>query len=352
MKTTIIPVFIPHLGCHHLCVFCNQKKISGSMGAPTAEEIKNTTKQFCDADISKVYEMAFYGGSFTALPLDLQTYYLEIAASLKKEKKIKKIRFSTRPDAITPEILTLAKQYGVDTIELGVQSLDEEVLRLSERGHGVYEVTNASALIRSYGFSLGLQFMPGLPGDNAEKIKATVHKMITLAPDFVRIYPTIIIKGTKLAELYEQGHYKPFSLETMVRMAADAYLSFTAHNIAVIRIGLQASDNLTEEKDLVAGPYHPAFGEMVISRIFRDLIADCLDHHQEESITIKVNSRNVSKVIGQKKENIQWLQAIKKITIRIEQTDTLGDQDLVMVFGNKEERRTLRQFARQIDTQS
>ncbi len=204
MKTSIIPIFIPHLGCPHLCTFCNQKKISGTLKIPLKEDIIALVDEYISADISKVYEFAFFGGSFTALELDLQKYYLETAAKLKDENKIVKIRYSTRPDCINEQVLDISKKYKTDIIELGLQSMDNKVLRLAERGHTAEDTINAAELIKKYGFSLGLQIMPGLMGDTEKSIMDTFRKAAELKPNFVRIYPTIVIKGTKLEEYYNK----------------------------------------------------------------------------------------------------------------------------------------------------
>lgn len=313
MKTNIIPIFIPHLGCPHLCTFCNQKKISGSLKAPDKKEILNLVDEYLDADFSKVYEIAFFGGTFTALSIEMQKYYLETAAKLKKEKKISKIRFSTRPDYISSEVLDLAKSYGVDIIELGLQSLDDKVLELAERGHKAIDTVNAANLVKKYGFTLGLQIMPGLMGDTQNSILSTVKKAANLAPEFVRIYPTVVIKGTKLEEYYLKGVFVPFTLNDMVKITAQAYGIFKEKGITIIRMGLQHSDNLTLEKDLIAGPYHPAFGELVFSEIYKNKMLSIIEEknlQHSKKLKVIINPGELSKARGQKNNNTK---AIKEI---------------------------------------
>lgn len=326
MKINIVPIFIPHLGCPHLCTFCNQKKISGSLTAPDKEEILTLVDEYLNADFSKVYEIAFFGGSFTALTIEMQKYYLETAAQLKEDKKINRIRFSTRPDYINKEVLELAAKYKVDIIELGLQSLDNNVLKLAERGHEAIDTIKAVALVKKYGFILGLQIMPGLMGDTEESIFETVNKTAMLGPEFVRIYPTVVIKGTKLEEFYLNNEFKPFSLEKMVEITAKSYEIFSQKGIKVIRMGLQHSDNLTLEKDLIAGPYHPAFGELVFSEIYKNKMIDIIENRnlqKAKELTIRINPGEGSKVRGQKNSNIKAIKNIYGIDLIFKTDDII-----------------------------
>jgi histone acetyltransferase (RNA polymerase elongator complex component) len=319
LKTSIIPIFIPHLGCPHLCTFCNQKKISGTLKIPLKEDIIALVDEYISADISKVYELAFFGGSFTALELDLQKYYLETAAKLKDENKIVKIRYSTRPDCINEQVLDISKKYKTDIIELGLQSMDNKVLRLAERGHTAEDTINAAELIKKYGFSLGLQIMPGLMGDTEKSIMDTFRKAAELKPNFVRIYPTIVIKGTKLEEYYNKKEYEPMALQKMVELTARGWEIFEKNNIKIIRMGLQHSENLTSEKDLTAGPYHPAFGELVLSEIFRNrIISKILQYNlnDKKEILIKINSSELSKARGHKNYNIKSIKENYNIDLK------------------------------------
>lgn len=319
MKTSIVPIFIPHLGCPHLCTFCNQKKISGTLKAPDRIDIISLVDEYISADISKVYEIAFFGGSFTALEMEMQKYYLETAAMLKKEKKIVKIRYSTRPDAISEQVLELSKMYSVDIIELGLQSMDNKVLELAERGHTAEDTINAGKLIKKYDFSLGLQIMPGLMGDNEETILRTFNISASLKPDFVRIYPTIVIKGTKLEDYYNNKEYFPIDLQKMVELTAKGWELFEKKGIKVIRMGLQHSENLTSEKDLIAGPYHPAFGELVFSEVFKNKIISIIENRkikEGNELVLKINPGELSKARGHKNYNINIIKRTYNIDLK------------------------------------
>lgn len=326
LKTSIIPIFIPHLGCPHLCTFCNQKKISSTSKIPDREEIIKLAEDYKRVSPDKDFDLAFYGGSFTAIKEEEQEYYLQTAAYLKEKKMIKKIRFSTRPDAINHEVLQRAARYKVDIIELGLQSMQDTILHQAERGHRAEDSIRAVALIREYDFSLGLQIMPGLKGDNRQTIEDTFLKVIDLKPDFVRIYPTLVIRGTKLAEEYLEGSYQPFDLEEMVDIVAWACTSFNEAGIKVIRMGLQDSDNLHPDKDLLAGPWHPAFGEMVFARIYQKELSKIIEGKKPTSgseIIIRINPQEESKVRGQKNKNIKFLEEKYQIKLSLVKDQSL-----------------------------
>ena len=271
-KELIIPVFIPHLGCRHRCVFCNQRKISGHESMPQAEEIEKQVLNYrasCrDLNLREV-QLAYYGGSFTAIAADEQEKYLKAAFALKEKGLIAKIRLSTRCDYIDDEVIARLKRYQVDIVELGVQSLDEQVLMLSQRGHTAAQVREAAEILKQSGFTLGLQMMIALPGDTPAKSIQTAKEIVRLEPDFVRIYPTAIIKDTELALMWKNRQYKPWDWDVLIDTTAEAAEIFQAAHIPIIRIGLQAADNLTFERDLLGGGYHPALGEIVKARIMR-----------------------------------------------------------------------------------
>ncbi len=301
-----IPVFIPHMGCPHACVFCDQKKISGTISFQSPIRVKNILEEsFSTVDENDDVEIAFFGGSFTGIPKQEMITYLELAQPYLKSGKASGIRLSTRPDTITPHILEILKNYQVKVIELGVQSLDPEVLFQSQRGHSIEDVVSACSLIRDYGITLGIQTMLGLPADNYEKALKTAKDVIELKPDMVRIYPTLVIKGTMLEEYYLTGRFVPLSLEQAVEWCTDILPLYRDAGITVLRIGLQDSDTL--EGSIVAGPYHPAFGELVESRILYKKITHLLDEMQLENhkkIIIRTQPQLVSKLVGQKKSNI------------------------------------------------
>ncbi len=310
-KHYIIPIFVPHYGCPHDCVFCNQKKITGLSTDVTSMDVENIIEDHLTTFKSgATVEVAFYGGSFTAIDIDVQKKLLSIPYEYKKKGKIDGIRLSTRPDCIDEKILKNLKDYLVDTIELGVQSLDDSVLYKSGRGHTTLDVYKAVNLIKEFGFNLGLQMMVGLPGDTSEKVIYTCKEFIKLSPYCVRIYPTLIIKDTYLEKLFLDEEYSPITFEDAVDICSTLLMLFNINNIDVIRIGLQPTENIQLGKDVVAGPFHPAFRQMVESNIFRLLFryyfdSKEIDIHNKELI-IESNSKNISAIAGQKSSNINY----------------------------------------------
>lgn len=304
MKTYNIPIFVPHRGCPFDCVFCNQKRITGSTDIVTAEKVKDTISQYLKTlpKDNCVIEAAFFGGSFTGIPILEQSTLLLAAKTFLDEGKIHGIRLSTRPDYISVEILENLLKYGVTTIELGVQSMDDDVLLKSNRGHSKEQVINAVSLIRQYPFKLGLQMMTGLPGDNDEKSIQTARELIALSPDFVRIYPTLTIKDTYLETLYLNGEYVPQTVEEAVELSKKLLLMFEENNINVIRIGLQSTKEICEHGSVVAGPVHSSFRELVESSIYFDLIGAQLK--KGDRANVFVNPNEISKAIGNKRRNI------------------------------------------------
>ncbi len=261
-KRLIVPIFIPFAGCPHRCIYCNQKRITSQVGLPTIEDVESTVRLYLStwrADGRK--EIAFYGGTFTALPHDVQKTYLECARKFIEDGLVDSIRLSTRPDCVDRSIARFLRSYGVETVELGAQSMVDEVLKLSERGHRAEDTVRAAGVLKEAGISVGIQIMPGLPKDTVETILETARRVIALKPQMVRIYPALVIKETPLERLYEEGSYTPWGLERMLRICAHLYRLFTEENIRVIRMGLQPTEELKES--LVAGPFHPAFGELV-----------------------------------------------------------------------------------------
>ncbi len=325
-KSLIIPFFIPHAGCPFTCVYCNQWEISGESAVARPEEIRAKVGEYRNTrnDPATPIETAFYGGSFTGLTAEIQEDWLRSAYTLKKEGLISGIRLSTRPDYISKEVLQRLARYGVTTIELGVQSLDDEVLAKSCRGHSVDDTLQATRLIREYPFSLVYQLMLGLPGETALSARISAKKTVAAKPDGVRIYPTVVLKNTALAKWYEQGSYRPWTLQQAVEMGTEWLAVFSYYKIPVIRMGLQASANLTRSGDLLAGPYHPAYGELVKSSLMLKQIQQLLFQIRPElsgellNISISFHPGDYSKVAGQKKRNI----------IRLKNTYRLRDIEL------------------------
>ena len=255
-------------------------------------------------------EVAFYGGSFTAIDIDIQSELLEVPYKFKKDGLIDEIRLSTRPDSINIEILNNLKKYGVNTIEIGVQSLDEEVLIASERGHTSEDVYESSKLIKEFGFNLGLQMMIGLPKDNIQKNLETCLEFIKLEPNCVRIYPTLVIKDTFLEKQYRSGDYTPLNLLEAVDISTILLMIFYINNINVIRVGLQPTENIQLGKDVVVGPFHPAFRQLVESNIYKVLLdyyfsnKDILKEKNE--LVIEADSKKISLIAGQKSSNTKY----------------------------------------------
>jgi histone acetyltransferase (RNA polymerase elongator complex component) len=309
MSHSNISIFIPHAGCEHNCIFCNQHIISGAKKAPTAYEVAEEIR----AAISKLKspettEIAFFGGSFTCLPLDYMTALLEVAKEAVQTHNLAGIRISTRPDAIMPDILDILASFGVTAIELGAQSMSDEVLRLNKREHTADDIRSAAKLIKGR-FEFGLQMMTGMYGSSPETDIQTARELAKLAPDTVRIYPTVVIKGTELEKVWEQTT----TLDEMVSVVAEMILLFEAENIRIIRVGLHASETL--EADMTGGYYHPAFGELVENEIFCRLIADKLS--KKGAYTVYVHPKNISKAIGQNRKNITKLSLLGyDITVR------------------------------------
>lgn len=311
MRKYNLPIFIPHRGCPHDCAFCSQRKITGIETEVTVVQVKKLIGSFLETincDAASV-EVAFFGGSFTGLELSTQEAFLKAAAEF--YPKVSGIRLSTRPDCINEEILDLLKKYGVTTVELGVQSSDDEVLTMNDRGHDFAAVEKASALIKEYGIALGHQMMLGMYGSDPDKDLKTVSDIIRLKPSCVRIYPVITLKDTKLEAYFNQGRYTPYTIDEAARLAKSAALAFKENDIEVIRVGLHSSEELEGGETIIAGPYHPAFGEIVESLIYRDRIeAELLKNGVKNGmIEFFCNSNEISKAVGHKKMNKLYFKA-------------------------------------------
>ncbi|MEE1303222.1 MAG: radical SAM protein [Bacteroidales bacterium] len=305
MKHYNIPIFIPELACPNRCIYCNQRHISGQLQAVKPEEIKQIIEQHLATFIrpSEV-ELAFFGGSFTGIDEKDMLTYLQIVQPYIEQGEIKSIRISTRPDYINEKILDILQQYNVKDIELGAQSLNEEVLAFAKRGHTVRDVENASQLIKSYGFSLGLQMMIGLPLDTVEKSKETAKKILKLGAESTRIYPTLVINNTDLADLYRQNKYKALSLDEAVDWTAEIYKIFSQTSIKILRVGLHPSEALINGTELLAGPFHVSFKELVLTKIWQEKF----EKLPINTKTILVNPKEINYAIGYNSKNKQLLQ--------------------------------------------
>ncbi|MDK7357641.1 MAG: radical SAM protein [Veillonella sp.] len=317
MKYGMIPFFIPHVGCPHVCTFCNQSRITevSGIGYLTPEYITSTIKDYVgESKSDKYWEVCFYGGSFSAINQDLQRQLLLPAYEALKEGRIDGIRCSTRPDAVSDSQLELLCSYGMKTIELGVQSMDDTVLSLAKRGHTSNDVKLAVKQLRKFGFTVGLQLLAGLLGDSWDTIIKTGIEIYQLQPDFVRIYPVLVIENTELAEQYKAGIYEPLSLEQALQYCSFLKTWFESHQITVIRTGLQSTEELDAGHSLLAGPYEPAMGELVTNEQWRQRLEHCLDEHTEyfnnpvRAITISYPRNLTSKVRGLKKRNLTYFE--------------------------------------------
>lgn len=334
-KHANIAIFIPHKGCPNDCVFCNQKRISNTMRSPSFDEVEKILLNGIETlgEKSKNAQVAFFGGSFTGIDENEMIGYLSAAKKYIDKGLYNSVRISTRPDLINQSILDILKIYNVRTIELGVQSMDDNVLSVSKRGHTSRDVITASKLIKENGFELGHQMMVGLPQSKEEDIISTAEKLIALEPNQIRIYPVLVIKDTELCDMYQCGKYVPIVLSEAVRICAKLYTMFDEKKIEVIRIGLHSDEGLTES-GIEAGPFHPAFGELVFNKIYLDKICAFLDNGKyTDEITVCVNSGEISKVIGNRKSNISYLKSAYKIKdIKIKADNKIKKGDFAIIF--------------------
>ena len=323
----IIPIFVPHLGCPNDCIFCNQKSISGQKKNLTKEEAKKQIDSFLEnlKDKKEEKEIAFFGGSFTGIEEEKQNELLELANEYIKKGEVKSIRISTRPDYIDKKILKRLKKYHVKTIELGVQSASDYILDRAERGHSFEDVKKASKLIRRYGFVLGHQMMVGLPESTRKDEINTAKELIKLKPKIVRIYPVLVVKGTKLEKEYKDGKYEPLSVVQAVEICKELVRMFADKKIEIIRVGLQNTDEISDPKneksEVVAGPYHPAFRQLVESSLWCDSIVDKIKklNVKVKEVEVTINPIDVNNVVGHKKENIKKLKDTYDVDLKIKQ---------------------------------
>lgn len=330
-KQYIIPIFVPHLGCPNDCIFCNQKSISGQKKSMTKEEAKNIIDNYL-ASINKEdaeIEIAFFGGSFTAIEKEKQEELLKVAYEYVKEGKVESIRISTRPDCIDKETLKRLKKYKVKTIELGVQSANDYILKRANRGHTFKDVKKASKLIRWYGFKLGHQMMVGLPESTRIDEVNTAKQLIKLKPNMVRIYPVLVVKNTKLEKEYEEGKYQPLSVVQAVEICKEIVRLFADKKIDIIRVGLQNTEEISDPKnkqsEVVAGPYHPAFRQLVESAMWYDAIVGKIKklNVKVKEVEVTVNPIDANNVIGHKKENVLKLKETYDVDLILKQDEKM-----------------------------
>ena len=321
-KHAIIPIFISHRGCPNDCVFCNQKKITAREGDVGPEDVRNTIEQWLTTlgDVETV-EVSFYGGSFTGIPMDQQTEFLKISKEYKDSGRIDAIHLSTRPEYISVPILDNLRAYSVDVIELGVQSFSDDVLKASGRGHDAACVYKACDLIKSYGFTLGIQLMIGLPGDSEETCRYSALETVKVGPAIARLYPTVTIGGTELYSMMERGEYAPLSLGEAVRRTKIMYEILEEAGINIIRVGLKASEIMENEIG-----FHPAFRQLVESEIAKDRISAQLEGLPDGDYTVLANSRSFGNIYGHKGSNREYFaKKYPRLILKGAADDTLKD---------------------------
>ena len=330
-KQYIIPIFVPHLGCPNDCIFCNQKSISGQNKMITEEDVKKTIDYYLEniKEKDSKKEVAFFGGSFTGIDEKIQEKLLETAYQYIKQGKVNSIRISTRPDYINKEILKKLKKYKVETIELGVQSANDYILKRSNRGHNFEQVKKASKLIRWNGFKLGHQMMVGLPESTRIDEINTAKELIKLKPKMVRIYPVLVVKGTKLEKEYNEGIYEPITLVQAIETCKELVRMFDNKNIEIIRIGLQNTDEISDpenpESEIVAGPFHPSFRQLVESSMWYDAIVGKIKklNVKVKEVEVTVNPIDMNNVIGHKKENVKKLKDVYDVDLIVKQDEII-----------------------------
>ena len=330
-KQYIIPIFVPHLGCPNDCIFCNQKSISGQKEKMTKEKAKEIIEDYLkniEGEEAEV-EIAFYGGSFTAIETKEQEELLQTAYDYIQKGKVASIRISTRPDCIDKETLKRLKKYKVKTIELGVQSANDYILKRTNRGHTFADVKKASKTIRWHGFQLGHQMMVGLPESTRIDEINTAKALIKLKPKMVRIYPVLVIKNTKLEKEYQEGNYEPLPLVQAVEISKELVRMFADKKIDVIRVGLQNTDEIDdpkkEQSEVVAGPYHPAFRQLVESAMWYDAVVGKIKklNVKVKEVEVTVNPIDSNNVIGHKKENILKLKETYDVDLILKQDENI-----------------------------
>ncbi len=317
IKPLVIPVFIPHSGCPHQCAFCNQSIITNQKvkvptlpGLPDKAAIHQIVTEYLQyKGLRKYVELAFFGGNFLGLPHKTIIQLLDHVQPYIHAKKIDGIRFSTRPDTISQQTLDLIRPYKISTVELGVQSMNDEVLLKSRRGHTCMDIIKAINLLKEYPCKIGVQVMVGLPGDHEKSLLESTKKVAQFAPDFARIYPLMVLKGSLLEQWYTQGRYQPLSLEESIGLVKGMVQIFKAAKVNIIRMGLQASDMMEDESMVLAGPWHPAFGHLVYSELFFDSVCNKIDQSldllQSERLDLVVHPRSEPRLRGNKNINLK-----------------------------------------------
>ncbi len=332
-KHFTIPIFIPMQACPFQCIFCDQEKISGHVDIPGPEDVVQIIEKHLATipSSNSIIEVGFFGGTFTGLTIATQQSYLEAIQPFIKNKQVMGIRLSTRPDFIDKEKLKMLKEYSVQTIELGAQSMDDEVLRKSGRGHAAENTLKASKLIIDYGFRLGLQMMVGLPGDSTEKSVATAKSFVELNAQDVRIYPALVIKDTPLEKLFNSGKFVPLDLDKAVEVVAKVYRIFEEAGINIIRTGLHPSDGLLFGGDLIAGPFHVSFKELVLTKLWEEALQGLFAKGSKETVEIFIPSGQINYAVGYQSTNKNKL-LIKFKSVRFKTDQNLSGRNYYADF--------------------
>ncbi|WP_321494942.1 radical SAM protein [uncultured Desulfobacter sp.] len=351
----VIPFFIPHQGCPHLCVFCNQRLIAKQTSneqsfdseAQRLSAVIHTYLQF-KKNRDQV-ELAFFGGNFLGLETARVLALLGEVQPWIRQGQIHKIRCSTRPDTVTQKILDLARPFGLETVELGVQSMDDSILALAERGHTSEDTRQALALLKENGLNTGVQVMIGLPGDDDAGAVRTARELAELGPDFARIYPLLVLNGSRLAQWYRSGRYVPLSLDQAVDQTKKMVAIFRRAGVSVTRIGLQATQMMDDADQMISGPWHPAFGHLVLSSLMFDQACKKIDRlldglteknenpEKPRNLVLQVNPKSLSRLQGNRKANLGRLtQRYPKLSFTIERIETLDPEQVdVCIFNGQ-----------------
>jgi histone acetyltransferase (RNA polymerase elongator complex component) len=336
-KPFIIPIFIPHAGCPHQCVFCNQSAITGVDSKRLRISVSDQAENFLKfkGERRNFVQIAFFGGNFLGIKTDEMKGLLAEAAEIIKAGRASSIRFSTRPDTVEDHRLNIIKEFPVATIELGVQSMDDQVLLATRRGHTAIDTENAVQRLKELNYEIGLQLMVGLPGDNPSRLRASARRVARLKPDFIRIYPTVVLAHSPLAKWYQKGSYTPMSLKEAVAEVKDIYRIFKDENIRVIRMGLQATEDLEKDSTILAGPYHAAFGHLVYSAIFLDMALAALksDRTTRDAVVLHVHPHSISKMRGLGNKNIHVLKEKFRLkSVKVIPDGSVGEEALVIGY--------------------
>ena len=340
VRPFIVPVFIPHAGCPHQCAFCNQTLIADRLNQlPSKADVAGEISRFLTyrQPHHEMPQISFYGGTFLGIGKEKILAYLGVATQFVDRGQAAGIRFSTRPETIIPAMLDLIRPFPVNAIELGVQSMDDEVLLLSQRGHTALDTRRAVKRLKENGYATGLQMMVGLPGQDEASVMTTARDIAGLLPDFVRIYPTIVLKNSRLETWYQNGSYEPLTLDAAVNQVKKLYGFFGDKQIPVIRMGLQASESLDITGSVIAGPYHPAFGHLVHSEIFFDMaVAELATEKTPIHKTMFfVHPSSISKMRGLKNVNIKRLKTLFQIdTIDLIPEVSISEETLRVEVGD------------------